>query len=65
MKELFTLYYHRRILFTDFFSQSLWSLLLLFWQHQNPFLVHKYMLFHSYDQFTMQKYDKKSRKKDY
>ena len=22
MKELFTLYYHRRILFTDFFSQS-------------------------------------------
>ena len=23
MKELFTLYYHRRILFTDFFSQSL------------------------------------------
>ena len=48
MKELFTLYYHRRILFTDFFSQSLWSLLLLFWQHQNPFLVHKYMLFHSY-----------------
>lgn len=29
MKELFTLYYHRRILFTDFFSQSLkrvWAL---------------------------------------
>ena len=24
MKELFTLYYHRRILFTDFFSQSLY-----------------------------------------
>ena len=26
MKELFTLYYHRRILFTDFFSQSLCSI---------------------------------------
>ena len=25
MKELFTLYYHRRILFTDFFSQSRWG----------------------------------------
>ena len=41
------------------------SLLLLFEQQQNLFLVHKYMLFHSYDQFPMQKYDKKSRKKDY
>ena len=39
--------------------------LLLFGQQQNLFLVHKYMLFHSYDQFPMQKYDKKSRKKDY
>ena len=28
MKELFTLYYHRRILFTDFFSQSLQNIYL-------------------------------------
>lgn len=39
------------------------SLLLLFGQQQNLFLVHKYMLFHSYDQFPMQKYDKNQEKR--
>ena len=30
MKELFTLYYHRRILFTDFFSQSPQNIIFMF-----------------------------------
>ena len=43
MKELFTLYYHRRILFTDFFSQSLSFLSAMYmciYLHDYIFLLH-------------------------
>ena len=38
MKELFTLYYHRRILFTDFFSQSLKGRYAVLLYVQSPFI---------------------------